>query len=292
MRFLLTRKESGSILFLSLVIQLELEIRGNNTMSQKGYSELSKDAVYLLSRSEFEKQKVITTEYAVKVLGSYRKATALLAALAQRNRLIQLRRGRYLVVPLKAPNQRWMPSEFIVASSWMGDIPYYIGYSSMYNYWGFTEQIPQSVFVLNTQKEWRRKIGKNSYTALQISAQKMYGLKKVKIDDVNAFISDKERTLVDFISKPIGSWENVQTVLNEQINKINIEKFIRYLVRFPVVAVRKRAGVMLERAGAPLGYVNKLKASIEKNNTYVIFNPFIKSRKGKIDKDWRIILNG
>ena len=120
----------------------------------------------------------------------------------------------------------------------------------------------------------------------------MYGLKKVKIDDVNAFISDKERTLVDFISNPIGSWENVQTVLNEQINKINIEKFIRYLVRFPVVAVRKRAGVMLERAGAPLGYVNKLKASIEKNNTYVIFNPFIKSRKGKIDKDWRIILNG
>jgi hypothetical protein len=61
-------------------------------MRPKGYSELSKDAVYLLSRSEFEKQKVITTEYAVRVLGSYRKATALLAGLAQRNRLIQLQK--------------------------------------------------------------------------------------------------------------------------------------------------------------------------------------------------------
>jgi hypothetical protein len=37
-------------------------------MEITGYSELSKDAVYLLSRAEFEKQKVITTEYAVKVL--------------------------------------------------------------------------------------------------------------------------------------------------------------------------------------------------------------------------------
>lgn len=274
------------------VIQSELEIQRSNTMRPKGYSELSKDAVYLLSRSEFEKQKVITTEYAVTVLGSYRKATALLAGLAQRNRLIQLRKGRYLVVPLKAPNQRWMPSEFAVASLWMGDVPYYIGYSSMYNYWGFTEQLPQSVCVLNTQKEWRRKIGKNSYVAIKISPQKMYGLKKIKIDDVNVVISDMERTLVDFILNPIGSWRNVQTVLSEQINKINLAKFVRYLMRFPVVAVGKRAGVMLERAGAPSEYVNKLKNSIGQNNTYVTFNPFTKSRKGKIDKGWKVIFNG
>lgn len=81
-------------------------------MNRKGYTELSKDAVYLLSRSEFETQRVITTEYAVKALGNYRKATAMLANLAQKNRLIQLKRGRYLVVPLKAPNQRWMTNAF------------------------------------------------------------------------------------------------------------------------------------------------------------------------------------
>ena len=93
-------------------------------MNKIGYSELSKDAVYLLSRAEFEKQKVITTEYAVKLLGSYRKATSMLDKLSKRNRLIQLRRGQYLVVPLKAPNQLWMPNEYVVASLWMDKIPY------------------------------------------------------------------------------------------------------------------------------------------------------------------------
>jgi len=43
-------------------------------MKIAGYSELSKDTVYLLSRAEFEKQNVITTEYAVKVFGKLQKS--------------------------------------------------------------------------------------------------------------------------------------------------------------------------------------------------------------------------
>lgn len=261
-------------------------------MSKKGYSELSKDAVYLLSRSEFEKQKVITTKYAVKVLGSYRKATSMLGSLAKRNRLIQLRRGRYLIVPLKAPNQLWMPNEYVIASLWMDEIPYYIGYSSMYNYWGFTEQIPQSVTVLNTMKEWKRNIKNIRYVAVKVSSRKMYGIKKIRIDEEDILISDKERTLTDFIFKPMGSWENVQFVINEQAGKIDLQKFIRYLIKFPVAAVRKRAGVMLERAGVFSKDLAKLKQSIGTKNTYVNFNPFIKSRKGKVNQDWKVIING
>jgi predicted transcriptional regulator of viral defense system len=261
-------------------------------MNKKGYSELSKDAVYLLSRTKFEKQKVITTKYAVKVLGNYRKATSMLDSLAKRNRLIQLRRGRYLIVPLKAPNQLWMPNEYVVASLWMDRIPYYIGYSSMYDYWGFTEQIPQSVTVLNTMKEWKRNIKNIRYVAIKVSSQKMYGIKKIRIDKEDISISDKERTLVDFIFKPMGSWENVQSVINEQINNMDLQKFIRYLIKYPVAAVRKRAGLMLERVGVSPKDLTNLKKSIGAKSTYVNFNPFIKSRKGKVNQDWKVIING
>jgi len=262
------------------------------TMVKNRYSELSKDAVYLLSRSEFENQKVITTDYAVKVLGNYKKATRLLDRLATKNRLIQLERGKYLVVPLKAPNQSWMPHEFVVASLWMGETPYYIGYSSIYNYWGFTEQIPQKVIILNINKNRTRKISKITFLAMKISSKKMYGIKKIKIDDEFVSISDQERSLVDFIYKPIGLWENVQEVIREQIKKINIEKFVDYLYKFPVIAVRKRAGYMLELAGVNSERLSRLKLSIGKNNSYAPFNPFIKSRKGSVNKEWKVILNG
>lgn len=274
------------------VIHSEIEIGNKKTMKKNRYSELSKDAVYLLSRSEFEKQRVITTDYAVKVLGNYRKATSLLDNLAKRNRLIQLKRGKYLVVPLKAPNQSWMPHEFVVASLWMGEISYYVGYSSMYNYWGFTEQIPQKVTILNADTNRMRKIGKISFRAMKISSKKMFGIKKIKIDEEYVSISDKERSLVDFISKPIGSWGNVQEVINEQIKKIDVKKFVRYLNKFPVIAVRKRAGFMLERAGVSLEELSRLKSSIGRDNSYSPFNPFIKSRKGAVNQDWKVILNG
>jgi len=261
-------------------------------MKNNRYSVLSKDAVYLLSRAEFEKQKVITTEYAVKIFDDYRKATDLLGNLSKKNRLIQIKRGKYLVVPLKAPNQSWMPHEFVIAFLWMGDTPYYIGYSSMYNYWGFTEQIAQKVTVLNTDRSRKRTIGKIAYRAIKISSQKMYGVKKIKIDNERISISDKERTLVDFIYNPIGSWRSVQDVINEQKEMIDKDKFIRYLIKFPVIAVRKRAGLMLERSGVSLNKLLPLKASIGKENSYAPFDPFTKSRKGAVNNDWKVILNG
>lgn len=261
-------------------------------MNKAGYSELSKDAVYLLSRAEFEKQKVITTEYAVKVLGNYRKATSMLDKLSKRNRLIQLGRGQYLVVPLKAPNQLWMPNEYVVASLWMDKIPYYLGYTSMYSYWGLTDQIPQSVTILNTTKEGKRNIKNIKYVAIKISPRKMYGIKKIRIDEEDISISDKEKTLVDFIFKPMGSWENVQSVISMQISSIDISKFISYLIKYPSAAVRKRGGLMLEKAGVCQADLIKLKKSTGGKNTYTNFNPFIKSRKGKVNQDWKLIING
>jgi len=261
-------------------------------MEITGYSELSKDAVYLLSRAEFEKQKVITTEYAVKVLGSYRKATSMLDNLSKRNRLIQLKRGQYIIVPLKAPNQLWMPNEYVIAALWMDNIPYYIGYTSMYSYWGFTDQVPQSVTILNTAKEGKKNIKNIKFIAIKTSPKKMYGIKKIKIEGQDILVSDKERTLVDFIFRPMGGWENVQSVINAQLSSIDISKFISYLIKYPSAAVRKRGGLMLEKAGVSQDDLNILKKSIGGKNTYTNFNPFINSRKGKVNTEWKLIING
>jgi len=49
---------------------------------------------------------------------------------------------------------------------------------------------------------------------------------------------------------------------------------------------------MLEKAGVSPKDLTKLKQSIGAKNTYVNFNPFIKSRKGKVNQDWKVIING
>ncbi len=260
-------------------------------MKKRKYAGLSKDEIYLISRAEFEKEKLITTQFAQSIFFNKNKAAKVISSLVRKRRIICLEKGKYLPIPLKAPNQQWFPNEFIVANLWMGKIPYYIGYFTMYNYWGFTEQIPQTVFVLNTKKSCKKVIGNVRYEAVKIDQKKYYGVEKIKIDEEEVWISDKERTLVDFIYNPLGSFENIETVLKDNIKKINLDRFIGHLRQFPVVSVRKRAGYLLERLGCNVSFLSRLKKTIGKEQTYIVLDPTNKSRKGKVNKEWKIIVN-
>jgi len=91
---------------------------------------------------------------------------------------------------------------------------------------------------------------------------------KNKIEDQDISISDKERTLVDFIFRPMGSWENVQSVINAQISSIDISKLISYLIKYPSLAVRKRGGLLLEKAGVSQDYLNDFKNPSEEKFIY------------------------
>ena len=258
---------------------------------KSSYKNLSKDELYLISRAEFEKQELITTRFVQKLFPDKNKASRVLVFLTKKGRLLRLEKGKYVLVPIKAPNQQWMPSEFVMAELWMGDAPYYIGYFTMYNYWGFTEQVPRTIFVLNTVKSRKINIQNIRYEAVKIDQSKYYGVQKIKVEDRQVCVSDKERTLVDFAYNPLGSMRNFELALKENLNEIDLEKFIRYLKRFPVMSVRKRAGFLLEELGCKDQLLAGLKKSIGKKTTFVLLNPFNKSRQGKVNKEWQVIVN-
>ncbi len=258
---------------------------------RNGYRNLSKDEVYLISRAEFEKQKLITTRFVRKLFPDKNKASRILVFLTQKGRLIRIEKGKYILVPLKAPNQQWMPNEFVVADLWMGVTPYYIGYFTMYNYWGFTEQIPRTIFVLNTAKSCKKEISGIRYEAVKIDPRKYYGIEKIKVEDQEVCVSDRERTLVDFAYNPLGSLRNFELALQDNLSSIDIERFIQYLKKFPVVSVRKRAGFLLQELGCQNKALEPLRKSIGKKRVLVLLDPYSRLRKGKINKEWKIIVN-
>lgn len=258
---------------------------------RNGYKNLSKDELYLISRAEFEKQKLITTRFAQRLFPDKNKASRVLVFLTRKGRLIKIEKGKYILVPIKAPNQQWMPNEFVVAALWMGETPYYVGYFTMYNYWGFTEQIPRTIFVLNTAKSCKKEVSGIRYQAVKINPRKYYGIEKIKVEDQEVCVSDKERTLVDFAYNPLGSMRNFELVLQDNLSSIDLEKFIRYLKKFPVVSVRKRAGFLLQESGCRDKLLEPLRQSIGKKRVIVLLDPYSQSRKGKINKEWKIIVN-
>jgi len=260
-------------------------------MTENTYAGLSKDELRLISRIEFENKKAITSEFVRDTVGSLNKATQLLNTLTKKGRLIQIQRGLYFLIPIKAPNQSWMPNEFVMASLWMVGIPYYISYFTMYHYWRFTDQVPQTIFISNTKKNKSKKIGNTHYKAMRIDEKKLFGIQKIVLDDVPVFISDKERTLVDLLYKPIGTFQTTQDIFRNQFTTINQKKFIDYLIRFPNETTQKRAGFLLDLIGCEKKLIHKLKSHITQNESYVTLDPNNKSRKGPVNKEWKIIDN-
>jgi len=260
-------------------------------MDYESYPDLRKEELYLISRAEYEKQKLITTAFAHKLFPQSQIAAAVLDSLCRKGRLIKLQRGKYILVPIKAPNQQWMPNEFVVASLWMGTIPYYVGYFVMYHYWGYTDQVPQTVHILNTRHNAETKIGHTSYRATKVGASRIYGVQELHIESDIIKISDRERTLVDFIHRPLGSFEDFLRTLEQAVAKANPDKFIDYIIRFPIVSLRKRAGFFLEMIGFSERNLEKLRPHLGNPSNYVVLDSKIRSRKGSINKRWGIIVN-
>ena len=113
---------------------------------------LGKAGSDLLTEITRQGKRIFTYEDAVKPYGSSnRRLRELLSTLVKRGWLQRIEKGKYLILPFEAGREReWTEHEFIIASNLIE--PYYIGFRSALNYFGYTEQISRTVFIVSTRK--------------------------------------------------------------------------------------------------------------------------------------------
>jgi len=204
-----------------------------------------------------------------------------------------IKNGLYYFSPLESgPSGRHI-NEFLIPPLLFPEGNYYIGYSTMYNYYGFTNQIFQTMHVINTTRQKEKIVGAVQFKMIKVAPQRMYGLEKIQLHGSEVTVSDRERTLVDLIyfPDPVGSLSQAFMILKSQVqeNMIDVERFIRYAVLFPAVTLRKRVGIALEQNGIKPDTLEPLQSSVEGTSLATLFDT--KSRKGTINKKWGIINN-
>ena len=258
-----------------------------NTMSS-----LSKTEVEIVSRLTYEGKDTVTA----KELGSYLPAdfpyrNQLVYSLKKKRVLIPIKSGVYIFVPLEAVPTGRRVSEFIIPAVFFPKNDYYIGYSTMFNYYNFTDQQFQTVYVLNPRISRERIIAGVSFRFIKITPERMYGQETINIKGKDVIVSSKERTLVDLIdyNKPVGGIEGAAGILKRFVEekKCDIKKLIDYAVRFPKIKTRKRIGLILESAGVGDASLKPLEKSVKKTSLI----SFTDNRKGTINEKWRAIVN-
>ena len=246
----------------------------------------------VMARLSYEKISVITKEQFDKLFEfepQVRKQ--IIFRLNKKGVLKTLTRGIYFYSPIESGPSGQNINEFLVPPILFPSGNYYIGYSTMYNYYGLTDQIFQFMYVLNTSVQREKIIGNIQFKMLKISPKRMYGLEKVKINNTEVIVSDKERTLVDLIyfPEPVGGLKNAFEILKEQIKNIDMKKFIKYVLKFTNILTMKRIGFVLEQSGIDDKPLAPLVKRVKKTSLVVLYKS--KSRKGKINKKWMLIEN-
>lgn len=157
-----------------------------------------------LSKLLRETRVTISILEAAQILNLERnQAAKLLALFAKKGWLARVQPGIYMPVELTSQTNEVVAEEpFAVAEKLFA--PCYIGGANAANYWGFTEQIFNTVTVM-TQKQLRNrkpKIAGTEYVIHTIKPSYFFGLKSEWFNDVKASISDPTKTIVDMLMFP------------------------------------------------------------------------------------------
>lgn len=247
---------------------------------------LSKKESYLLSYLAEKRKNIFTLRDVTETLnGSYENAKVTVERLVKKKWVVRIVKGKYLLVPLSAGIKgEYTEHEFIIASLFE---PCYVAYWTALNYYGFTEQVPNKIFVAARKRIKDREILGTKFKFVYLSEQKFFGFNPVLISNVNVEISDKEKTIVDCVDKPgyCGGVEEIVKSVYFAKEEIEIEKLIKYAFRIGNNAVIKRLGFILDSLGFDsTGLENKI------SDSYSVLDP-TKEKKGKYLSKWRLLIN-
>lgn len=213
----------------------------------KIYKTLGPESTKLLTDLTRNNQVVFSIEDAAIILRKQKsKIREFLRDLTKKGWLHRIEKGKYLVLPLGiSPEQPYTEHHFIIASQLIH--PYYIGYWSMLNYYGYTEQLSNTVCIASTKRKKEMTIAGVNYKFINLPEYKMFGLVDIAISNVNISVSDREKTIIDCLDHPeyCGGIVEVVKGLWGAREDIDFKKLVGYVEKIGNSAVAKRLGYLL-----------------------------------------------
>lgn len=234
--------------------------------------------------NKLARKKIFTIEEAVKITGLGKNTLkVLLNRLEKRGWVERIEKGKYMIIPLGAEKGEYTLHEFIIGSLLVK--PSAMAYWSALNYHGFTEQIPNTVFVQTTARKKRQdlRIFGVRYKIVRIKPEKFFGIEKVWIEEFQVPITDREKTVVDCLDKPryCGGIIEVAKAFREELEA---EKLREYALRMNNSAVIRRLGYLCDYFGVNIDLPKP------KTRNYILLDPTM-PRKGNVDSKWRVTVN-
>lgn len=191
---------------------------------------------------------------------------------------------RKLIMRIEKNKYTVFDDPFLIASRIIW--PSYISCWSALNYHHLTEQVPSDIWVVVTKNKKDIKFSNTNIRFIKIKTNCFFGYNKVKYCNLDIFIANPEKAIIDSILLGKISFSEVKDIILSNVKRIKIRKFLSYLVRIGNKSLIKRFGFLFESIGRD--YYRTLKRYIDA--TYIPLD-YSKKTIGEKNKKWRLIIN-
>ena len=255
------------------------------------FSGLGPKEAEFVARLSYEKKAILTADEIDKFLpAGFKYRRPFVYTLKQKRVLVPIKNGAYVFTPLDSMATGTRVNEYLIPAVFLPRGNYYLGYSTMFNYYGLTDQIFQTVYVINTSLCKEKMVCGIAYKFVKVAEKRMYGIEKIEVQGVIVPVSSRERTLVDLIyfNKPVGGVIPAVQIFKDIVSRklCDSRKLVEMASCFPNVTTRKRIGMALEELGAERTLLEPLIRSVQKTAISSLGD----SRKGVLNATWRVIV--
>ena len=232
-----------------------------------------------------KKGNFFTFEEALKISNlSPKSLQKALYRLLQRGAIERIEKGKYIIIPLGAEKGKYTLHEFVIASLLVKE--HAIAYWSALNYYGLTEQIPNTVFIQTNTRKFNNnpKVFGIPYKIIKVKDTKIFGIRKEWIEETQINITNKEKTIIDCLDLPQYAGGVIEVAKALKNNTFDNKKLTAYAQRIGNSGVIRRLGYLSE--------LLNIKINLPKLNTrnYLLLDPTMPEKSTK-NARWRLIIN-
>ena len=259
---------------------------------------LSPNEASLVAKWEAEKKTTIRpsdVQNALQCTLDY--AYVLLHNLERGKWLERIDRGIYQFVPAGYGYPERVPpaNAFAVGAALVR--PYYFSFYTSNSHYGFTTQMPFTLFIATTKKKPNVEWQSTDFHFVTLPKRKFFGYRNEKVFGVEVCMATPEKSLVDSFDKPryAGGIEQLVRIVWRGLARVDHKKLVDYALRMDSHALVQRLGFIIDflkkeglvRPMPPI-LVNRLLSHVGKTPMYLDQK---RPRSGSFVREWNIVNN-
>lgn len=211
------------------------------------------------------------------------QASSLLERMVQSGLVARIERGKYLLLGLT--HEKMFSNPLYIGCNLV--IPVYISFWSALHFHGFTEQVPQTVFLATTRRKKAIAFHGRRYQFVTLKPEAFFGYRREMLAELPVVIADEAKAIIDSLALPeyAGGISEVAKALQNAAadDSLDLSVLIEYAGRLQNGSLSSRLGFLLESLGQTAAGLKASRGPVKLDSH--------RPMQGAFDKRWQLYIN-